>query len=129
MAEQWTREKVERILCLAQDIVSLNTKINPEDGEEELECFIEDEAPTPEDIVIKQQTNERLRQYMDLHLKPREAEILKLRYGFDTETPMTLEEVGRELGLTRERIRQIEHRALRKLRVVLIKNQIALEDI
>lgn len=129
MKKAWTREDVEKVLLYAQDIISLNTLVNPDEGEEEIEMFIPDEAPSPEEILLKKQVSERIRECMNKCLRPRDAEIIKMRYGFDTDTPMTLEEVGREVGLTRERVRQIEQRALRKLRIMLVKNEITQEDI
>jgi RNA polymerase primary sigma factor len=89
-------------------------------GEEGSEMTIEEivtdgNTPMPEQNVID---TEELRQLVDLldNIDEREAKILKLRYGLDGEDPMTLKEIGARIGLTRERVRQIEHETLRKLR-------------
>ena len=127
----WTRERVEEALLLAQDIVSLNTIVGEgEHGDEtELEEFIIDESPGPEELVAREITKENLLIYMQKFLKPREIEVLRMRYGFDTETPMTLEEIGQQLGITRERVRQIEQKAIRRMRVMFMHKNIAKEDI
>src|SRR5205814_375140 len=77
--------------------------------------------PTPDQEV---QGNDELNQLSDLlgEIDEREAKILRLRYGFDDRDPMTLKEIGQEIGLTRERVRQIEHEALRKLRDAMSGN-------
>lgn len=130
MAEAWTRQKVEEILLLMQDVYSLNTLVNEEDGgETEFESFIEDASPSPEEELIHSETQSELFKYMREFLTPREIEILRMRYGFDTDIPMTLEEIGKHFGMTRERIRQIEERALRKLRTKFMVHNIKLEDI
>ena len=108
-------EKVREILKIAQEPVSLETPI----GEEEdstLGSFIPAEGATdPADLASVMLMNEKLREVLDT-LTPREKRVLELRYGLDDGIPRTLEEVGREFKVTRERIRQIEAKALRKLR-------------
>ena len=107
--------RVREIMKISQDPVSLETPI----GEEEdthLSDFIEDEAaPDPADaasmLLLKEQISEVL-----TTLAPREAEVLRLRFGLVDGRSRTLEEVGQNFGVTRERIRQIEAKALRKLR-------------
>ena len=71
--------------------------------------------PSPEDEVSAKAIRERLNEVLDT-LAPREAEVLKLRFGLSDGTPYTLEQLGRTLGITRERVRQIEKKALMKLR-------------
>lgn len=129
--EVWTRERVEYILAIAQDTVSLNTPVNPNDDYDETELgdFIEDVTPSPEDELLTASKRDTLYECMRRFLSPREAAILKMRYGFETEAPMTLQEIGDELQLTRERVRQLELKALRKLRLALLKREITEEDI
>lgn len=108
-------EKVREILKIAQDPVSLETPIG-EDGESTLGDFISSEAATdPADLASKMLMNEKLREILN-ELTSREKRVLELRYGLVDGRTWTLEEVGREFGVTRERIRQIEAKALRKLR-------------
>ncbi|MDO4564505.1 MAG: RNA polymerase sigma factor RpoD [Clostridia bacterium] len=110
-----SEEKVREIIKIAQEPVSLETPIGEED-DSHLGDFIPDEdAPAPSEAVAVTLLKEQL---MDvLHtLTPREAKVLRLRYGLDDGKARTLEEVGREFKVTRERIRQIEAKALRKLR-------------
>lgn len=131
MAEVWTRKRVEEALLLAQDVLSLNAPISEDEkgDETELEFLIEDTSPSPEEVVISEQTKEHLMQYLQTYLKPREVEIIKMRFGFETDTPMTLEEIGRLFGMTRERVRQIEQKALRKLRIMFSNKNMTKEDI
>ena len=78
--------------------------------------YVEDEtSPSPAQIVYQNMLRERVDQVLAT-LSPREARILRLRFGLDQDRPYTLEEVGQKFGLTRERIRQIEGKALRHLR-------------
>lgn len=108
-------EKVIEIQKIAQDPVSLETPIGEED-DSHLGDFIQDEdSPAPQDSAAYTLLREQLNEVMDT-LTPREAKVLKLRFGLEDGRPRTLEEVGREFMVTRERIRQIEAKALRKLR-------------
>jgi RNA polymerase primary sigma factor len=87
-----------------------------DDDESELGMFVEDNStPSPAQIVYQQMLRERVNEVLST-LSPREARILRLRFGLDNDRPYTLEEVGQKFGLTRERIRQIEGKALRRLR-------------
>ena len=72
-------------------------------------------TPTPDQIVLDSDELRHMRELLSV-IDEREAKILKLRYGLDGEDPMTLKEIGHRIGLTRERVRQIEHETLRKLR-------------
>ncbi len=117
IAEQMgvTEERVREIQKIAQDPVSLETPIGEEE-DSHLGDFIEDEkTTTPSDSVAFTMLKEQLLGVLDT-LTPREEKVLRLRYGIDDGKPRTLEEVGREFNVTRERIRQIEAKALRKLR-------------
>ena len=110
-----TEERVVEIQKIAQDPVSLETPIGEEE-DSHLGDFIEDEkTTTPSDSVAFTMLKEQLLGVLDT-LTPREEKVLRLRYGIDDGKQRTLEEVGREFNVTRERIRQIEAKALRKLR-------------
>ena len=108
-------EKVMEIQKIAQDPVSLETPIGEED-DSHLGDFIKDEdSPAPQDSAAYTLLREQLEEVMGT-LTPREAKVLKLRFGLEDGKARTLEEVGKEFMVTRERIRQIEAKALRKLR-------------
>ena len=108
-------EKVMEIQKIAQDPVSLETPIGEED-DSHLGDFIEDDdSPAPQDAAAYTMLKEQLEEVMNT-LTPREAKVLRLRFGLEDGKARTLEEVGREFEVTRERIRQIEAKALRKLR-------------
>ncbi len=108
-------DKVMEIQKIAQDPVSLETPIGEED-DSHLGDFIQDEdSPAPHDAASYTLLREQLEEVMGT-LTPREAKVLKLRFGLEDGKARTLEEVGKEFDVTRERIRQIEAKALRKLR-------------
>ena len=108
-------EKVREILKIAQEPVSLETPIGEED-DSHLGDFIEDQdATSPEDHASYELLKEQLESVLDT-LTDREDNVLRLRFGLDDGRTRTLEEVGKVFGVTRERIRQIEAKALRKLR-------------
>ena len=108
-------DKVMEIQKIAQDPVSLETPIGEED-DSHLGDFIQDEdSPAPQDAAAYTLLREQLEEVMST-LTPREAKVLRLRFGLDDGKARTLEEVGKEFDVTRERIRQIEAKALRKLR-------------
>ncbi len=108
-------EKVREIIKYAQDPISLEERVGKED-DSVIGDFIPDaNAPDPEEIVSKAILREKIEEALD-SLTPREASVIKMRYGLDDGKIKTLEEVGEEFGITRERIRQIEVKALRKLR-------------
>ena len=108
-------EKVRDILKIAQEPVSLETPIGEED-DSHLGDFIEDnEAVSPADSAAYQMLKEQLESVLDT-LTDREENVLRLRFGLEDGRTRTLEEVGKVFGVTRERIRQIEAKALRKLR-------------
>jgi len=108
-------EKVMEIQKIAQDPVSLETPIGEEDDSHLGDFIQDDDSPAPHDAASYTLLKEQLEEVMNT-LTPREAKVLKLRFGLEDGRARTLEEVGREFMVTRERIRQIEAKALRKLR-------------
>lgn len=110
-----TAEKVREIMKIAQDPVSLETPIGEEE-DSHLGDFVEDnDSPAPSDSASYSLLREQLCNILRT-LTPREEQVIKLRFGLEDGRPRTLEEVGRQFQITRERIRQIEAKALRKLR-------------
>lgn len=110
-----SQEKVREIMKIAQEPVSLESPIGGEE-ESHLEDFIPDEdAPAPAEAASYMLLRDQLNDVID-SLSPRESRVLKLRFGLEDGRARTLEEVGQEFDVTRERIRQIEAKALRKLR-------------
>jgi RNA polymerase primary sigma factor len=110
-----SEDKVREILKIAQEPVSLETPIGEEDDSHLGDFIPDDDAPAPADAVAVALLKEQLAEVLNT-LTPREAKVLRLRYGLDDGKARTLEEVGKEFNVTRERIRQIEAKALRKLR-------------
>jgi len=109
-------EKVEHIMKIKQDISSLDATIRKDEEDSVLGDFIEDEdTPSPRESATIQLLKEHVNDMLD-YLTPREQKILRMRFGLDDGKTHTLEEVGHEFGVTRERIRQIEAKALTKLR-------------
>jgi RNA polymerase primary sigma factor len=108
-------ERVSEILQMSQEPVSLETPIG-EDAENELGDLIQDSsAPAPADVAAQSSMREQVDRVLS-HLQDRERRVLELRFGLFDGRPRTLEEIGGELSLTRERIRQIERKALGRLR-------------
>jgi RNA polymerase primary sigma factor len=107
--------KVRRILRLMKQTLSLETPIG-DDEESSLGDFIEDEkSPSPSDAAIEKDLSDQTNLVLDT-LTPREEKVLRMRFGIGERQDYTLEEVGRVLGVTRERVRQIEAKAIRRLR-------------
>ncbi|WP_160670876.1 RNA polymerase sigma factor RpoD [Clostridium sp. C8-1-8] len=108
-------DKVREILKIAQEPVSLETPIGEEEDSHLGDFIPDDEAPAPAEAAAFTMLKEQLINVLDT-LTPREEKVLRLRFGLDDGRARTLEEVGKEFNVTRERIRQIEAKALRKLR-------------
>ena len=108
-------DKVRKVLKIAKEPISMETPIG-DDEDSNLGDFIEDgNAESPVESATSVSLNESTREVLS-SLTPREAKVLRMRFGIDMNTDHTLEEVGKQFDVTRERIRQIEAKALRKLR-------------
>lgn len=108
-------EKIREIMKIAQEPVSLETPIGEEEDSHLGDFIPDDDAQAPAEAAAYSLLKEQLEDVLDT-LNEREQKVLKLRFGLDDGRPRTLEEVGKEFDVTRERIRQIEAKALRKLR-------------
>ena len=108
-------ERVREIMRVAQEPVSMETPIGPQEDSRLVDFIRDDEAPAPDEVAFKQIVNEDINQVLKT-LTPREEAVIRLRFGLKDGRCHTLEEVGKEFNVTRERIRQIEAKALRKLR-------------
>ena len=117
--KKWTVEEIEELLALTRtlDVISLNKKINDEDSfsSTELGELLIDDSKGPQEIVEERETKLTLINYVN-KLEPRQCVVIKLRFGLEDGNPKTLEEVAKIYGVTRERIRQIEQKGLRKLK-------------
>ncbi|CAM3172323.1 RNA polymerase sigma factor RpoD [Streptobacillus felis] len=119
-------EKVKNILEMNQDPISLETPVGSED-DSELGDFVEDDKfLNPHEATVRSVLKEKLNEILKKELNEREEQVLRLRYGLDDGAPKTLEEVGKIFDVTRERIRQIEVKAINKLKN--IKKKKGLED-
>ena len=108
-------EKVREIMKISQEPVSLETPIGEEEDSHLGDFIPDDEVPAPAEAAAYTLLKEQLIEVLDT-LTPREEKVLRLRFGLDDGRARTLEEVGKEFNVTRERIRQIEAKALRKLK-------------
>jgi RNA polymerase primary sigma factor len=109
-------EKIRHIQKISQETVSLETTVGDSDDDSVLGDFIEDtETVMPNQIASRKMLKEHIAEILN-DLTPREQKILKIRFGLEDGVQHTLEEVGQEFGVTRERIRQIEAKALEKIR-------------
>ncbi|MEN9905216.1 MAG: hypothetical protein RLZZ555_1781, partial [Pseudomonadota bacterium] len=108
-------EKIRKILKISKEPISMETPIG-DDDDSHLGDFIEDQANTaPMDAAMQAGLREVVKEILDT-LTPREAKVLRMRFGIEMSTDHTLEEVGKQFDVTRERIRQIESKAVRKLK-------------
>ena len=110
-----TVNKVVEVQRISQDPISLESKMGHEEDSKIGDLIPDENALSPQDIAQQNMLKEQLMSVLET-LTPREQKVIRLRYGLDDSHPRTLEEVGREFSVTRERIRQIEAKALRKLR-------------
>ena len=108
-------DKVREVMRIAQEPVSLETPIGEEEDSHLGDFIPDNHAQSPNDAANNTMLKEQLNEVLST-LTPREADVLRMRYGLDNEPPKTLEDVGKAFNVTRERIRQIEAKALRKLR-------------
>lgn len=130
--EKWTPEKVIEVQRLMQDVVSLNAVIDSRDGDGDTEIgdLIEDtESPSAEELMIRDDRHRFLLEVMHKCLSARDIKVMCMRYGFDDGEPKTLEEIGVAFNVTRERIRQIESHAIRRLKGYMARNKIRSTDI
>ena len=110
-------EKIRKILKISKEPISMETSIGGNDDDSHLGDFIEDASTVaPIDAVVNAALRDVCKDVLDNTLSPREAKVLRMRFGIEMNTDHTLEEVGTQFDVTRERIRQIEAKALRKLR-------------
>lgn len=117
---------VRKLILMTYKNVSLETPL-PDDSEHSLMDLIEDDTiPSPSQRVEEMEIKEKLEEWLNL-LSDIERRVIILRYGLNNQTPQTLESIGKVLGLTRERIRQIEMRALEELRSILSKRKASTE--
>lgn len=108
-------DKIQTVLDISQAVTSLDTPVD-EDGETSMGDLIPDNnSSSPLDSLLKEANSQIINDVFNT-IPEREATILRMRFGINVEKPMTLEEVGNHYGLTRERIRQLENKAIRKLR-------------
>ena len=111
-----TEARVRELEEVNRGVTSLDLQVGEEPEGNALSDFIEDQnTPAPLDVVTEHEFKDEVRAGMGL-LSDREREVLTLRFGLDDDTPRTLDEIGRALGVSRERARQLEVQAIRKLR-------------
>jgi RNA polymerase primary sigma factor len=127
MAEhmQLPEKKVRIIRRAVKAFSSHKQSASPEGGFSLAEMLADDRTPAPQDAIFDEADTEVVRRLLDL-IDDREAKVLRLRFGLDESEPMTLKQIGQKIGLTRERVRQIEHEALRKLNELLSEEGVVL---
>ena len=122
MGPGWDAGRVEEVFQLTREPTSLETPIGEEDDSFYGDFIADESVASPVDLASRNAMNERLDEALE-KLNEREALVLKMRHGLIDDREHTLEEVGQQLGVTRERIRQIENKALRKLKYFESRNR------
>jgi RNA polymerase primary sigma factor len=112
-----TEEEVAKTMSISQTHLSLDAPLTPGEDNKLLDYLPDTQNPGPDDEIFERALTESIAEVLG-RLKEREARILKLYFGLDGQDPMTLEEIGSQLGITRERVRQIKEKALARLRHV-----------
>lgn len=122
MSKKWTEDEVLKILAIinSTNVDSLDKLIETEPEHHiELKQLVADPGPGPQEIAEQHELHSILLEAID-RLEPRHKRVLLLRYGLESGKPMTLEQIGQQYGVSRERIRQVEGAALKKLRHILL---------
>ena len=123
MSNKWTEDDVLKVLAImnSTNVESLDKLITFEEADDsiELKQFVADPGPGPQEIAEQHELHRILVEAID-RLDPRHRQVLLLRYGLESGKPMTLEQVGQQYGVTRERIRQLEIAAIKRLRHILL---------
>ncbi len=110
-----TQDEVAKTLSISQSHLSLDAPLTPGEDNKLLDYLPDTQSPGPDDSTFERALTDSIQDVLDT-LKEREARILRLYFGLDGEEPMTLEEIGKLMGITRERVRQIKEKALARLR-------------
>ena len=108
------KSHVREMVYISKEMASLDAPVAVEGSEKTLGQFVEDKDNQPEDTVMEQAMHEEINKVID-SLQPKEAAIVKMRYGIGIEKPMSLQEVGLVCNLTKERVRQIENKAILRM--------------
>ena len=122
-----SEERLRSIRRIALEPISLDLHIGDDDDNSLLEFVADDSAKSPDEAATRVLLTEQIQDILDT-LSPREAKVLKMRFGLEDGKAYTLEEVGLEFDVTRERIRQIEAKALRKVRARCARKRITFKD-
>jgi RNA polymerase sigma factor (sigma-70 family) len=120
----WTVHRVREIARYDLPEISLERTVSPNEDCQLLDLLPDEDAPAPVEEVVRRQSYERLRAAVRDHLRPREQTVLRLRYGLDGAPRRTLRQVAAELGVTSERVRQIEKSAMRRLRSAVSRDEL-----
>jgi RNA polymerase sigma factor (sigma-70 family) len=120
-------------MAYQMDVLSLNTPIKSYSGTDDIEAeigdYVPDEAPTPEELALEEDRHDMIQKYLSMCLSEREVYLINSRFGLLDGVAMTLDEIAKELNLSRERVRQLEAKAFRKIRKLFSKLSITREDL
>jgi RNA polymerase primary sigma factor len=116
--------RIQRLMEWNRVVLSLEMPVGDQEGSELADLIPDRETPPVEETIARQQLRESVHDAMAACLRPREREILRMRFGLDGSERRTLAEVAQKIGVTRERVRQIEVRALRRLRRASVQNKL-----